>query len=36
MVHRLDSGEHQVTVLNFAGEPIVGTVRSEHLLRGPR
>ena len=34
MVHRLDSGEHQVTVLNFSGEPIVGTVRSDHLTPG--
>ena len=34
MVHRLESGEHEVTVLNFGGEPIVGTVRSEHLLPG--
>ncbi len=31
MVHRLDSGEHQVTVLNFGAEPIIGTIRSEHL-----
>jgi hypothetical protein len=34
MVHRLEAGEHEVTVLNFGGEPIVGTVHSEHLLPG--
>ena len=34
MVHRLEAGEHEVTVLNFGGEPIIGTVRSEHLPPG--
>jgi len=38
LVHRLDNGDAaadapmQVTVLNFSAEPIVGTVRSEHLV----
>lgn len=38
MVHRLDDGDPtadattQVSVLNFSGEPIEGTVRSEHLV----
>jgi trehalose synthase len=31
MVHRLDSGVTQVTVLNFASHPVRGTVTSEHL-----
>ena len=37
MVHRLDNGDPeadarlQLTVLNFTGEPILATVRSEHL-----
>jgi hypothetical protein len=30
MVHQLDIGR-QITVLNFAAQPISGTVRSEHL-----
>jgi trehalose synthase len=35
MVHQLDNpAEHQVTVLNFAAEPIVGTITSAHLLSG--
>jgi hypothetical protein len=35
MVHRLPDAERlQVTVLNFAAEPISGTVRSEHLQPG--
>ncbi|NYF16672.1 trehalose synthase [Microbacterium sp. AK009] len=39
LVHRLDDGAHdadaplQVTVLNFAGEPVEGTVRSKQLER---
>lgn len=39
LVHRLDDGAHdpdaplQVTVLNFAGEPVEGTVRSKQLAR---
>ena len=32
MVHRLDSGVTQVTVLNFSSHPVRGTVTSEHLL----
>ena len=32
MVHQLeDPNQHQLTLLNFAGEDIAGTVRSEHL-----
>jgi trehalose synthase len=34
MVHRLDTGQPQVTVLNFADRPIVGRVTSEHLPLG--
>ncbi len=34
MVHRLNSGLMQVTVLNFASRPIGGTVTSEHLAPG--
>ena len=34
MVHGLESGARQVTVLNFSQEPISGTVHSEHLLAG--
>src|SRR6185436_18931228 len=35
MVHQLsDPAEHQVTVLNFAPDPIVGTINSTHLLSG--
>jgi hypothetical protein len=33
MVHQLDDAE-QVTVLNFAAEPISGTVRSDYLVSG--
>ena len=36
MVHRLDTGLVQVTVLNFAGRSIAGTVRSDHLTPGHR
>jgi trehalose synthase len=31
MVHRLEDANLQVTVLNFGPEPVVGTIRSEHL-----
>jgi hypothetical protein len=32
MVHRLSNPvEHQVTVLNFGSEPIIGTINSTHL-----
>jgi hypothetical protein len=31
MVHRLDTGQLQVTVLNFSDRPIAGSVRSQHL-----
>ena len=31
MVHRLEDANLQVTVLNFGAEPVVGTIRSEHL-----
>jgi hypothetical protein len=35
MVHRLSNPlEHQVTVLNFGSEPIVGTINSTHLEPG--
>ena len=35
MVHRLSHpGKHQVTVLNFASDPIVGTISSAHLAPG--
>jgi trehalose synthase len=35
MVHELpDCPQRQVTVLNFAQEPVVGTIRSEHLEPG--
>ena len=34
MVHRLESGMIQVTVLNFSGESIAGSVNSLHLERG--
>ncbi|WP_372463702.1 maltose alpha-D-glucosyltransferase [Arthrobacter hankyongi] len=34
MVHRLESGDLEVTVLNFSGQDIAGTVRSEHLGLG--
>ena len=31
MVHRLDTGRKQVTLLNFSSQPIACSVRSEHL-----
>ena len=34
LVHRLDDGSHQLTVLNFGAEALTGTVRSEHLPPG--
>jgi trehalose synthase len=34
MVHGLENGARQVTVLNFSQEPISGTVHSEHLEAG--
>jgi trehalose synthase len=34
MVHRLDNGVMQVTVLNFSSHPVGGTVTSEHLPPG--
>jgi trehalose synthase len=35
MVHKLSHpGKHQVTVLNFALDPIVGTINSSHLAPG--
>jgi trehalose synthase len=34
MVHRLDTGQIQVTVLNFANQRIAGRVKSEHLAPG--
>jgi hypothetical protein len=35
MVHQLSNpAEHQITVLNFALDPIVGTINSTHLLSG--
>ena len=34
MVHRLDTGRIQVTVLNFSSRPIAGRVKSEHLAPG--
>ena len=35
LVHQLaEPGQLQLTVLNFANEPIAGTVRSEHLPPG--
>jgi trehalose synthase len=34
MVHRLDDEKLQVTALHFGGEPLAGTVRSEHLPPG--
>ena len=37
MVHRLQDDDLQITALNFCGEPITGTIRSEHLAtRGAR
>jgi hypothetical protein len=34
MVHRLDTGQIQMTVLNFSGRPIAGEVDSTHLTPG--
>jgi len=34
MVHRLDDGADQLTVLNFSTEPISGSVISQHLTPG--
>ena len=34
MVHRLGDGALQLTVLNFSGERVSGSVRSEHLPSG--
>jgi trehalose synthase len=35
MVHKLSRpGKHQVTVLNFSADPIVGTISSAHLTPG--
>jgi maltose alpha-D-glucosyltransferase/alpha-amylase len=34
MVHRLASGQIQVSVLNFSGESITGSVNSTHLVPG--
>jgi trehalose synthase len=34
MVHLLETRQLQVTVLNFANQPMVGSVRSEHLAPG--
>jgi trehalose synthase len=34
MVHLLDPRQIQVTVLNFSGQPIAGSVKSEHLPPG--
>jgi trehalose synthase len=34
MVHRIDDHTHQITALNFSGEQLSGTVRSEHLPPG--
>ena len=31
MVHRLDTRQLQVTVLNFSSQPIAGSVKSQHL-----
>jgi hypothetical protein len=36
MVHRLEDGNLQITALNFGGEAITGTVRSEHLPPGSK
>jgi hypothetical protein len=33
MVHQLDKGD-QITVLNFSGSPVAGTVMSRHLRPG--
>ena len=34
MVHRLDTRQVQVTVLNFSSQPIAGSVKSQHLAPG--
>ncbi|MEJ2870960.1 maltose alpha-D-glucosyltransferase [Actinomycetospora sp. OC33-EN08] len=34
LVHELDGGRHELTVLNFGAEPVMGTVRSEVLVPG--
>ena len=34
MVHRLDTGQIQVTVLNFSSQPIAGRAKSQHLAPG--
>ena len=34
MVHRLDTAQVQVTVLNFSGQSVAGSVKSEHLAPG--
>ncbi len=36
MVHRLENGNLQATVLNFGPEPVAGTIRSDHLLPGAK
>jgi trehalose synthase len=36
MVHALSDGNLQITALNFCGEPVTGSVRSEHLPAGAR
>jgi trehalose synthase len=36
MVHRLDTGQVQVSVLNFAGRTVAGRVESKHLPAGGR
>jgi hypothetical protein len=34
MVHRLDTRQLQLTVLNFSSQPIAGSVKSQHLAPG--
>jgi maltose alpha-D-glucosyltransferase/alpha-amylase len=34
MVHRLDTSQIQVTVLNFSSRPIAGRAKSQHLTPG--
>jgi len=34
MVHRLDTRQLQVTVLNFSSQSIAGSVKSQHLAPG--
>jgi trehalose synthase len=34
MIHRLDTRQIQVTVLNFSSQPIAGSVKSQHLASG--